>query len=207
MNYSNLTEWILPRRNQVKLVGFLFAIVVVLVVALHIKSMFVHIHAGEAGVLWMRFGGGTQTDRIYKEGLHIIKPFDHMIVYKIYEQQHDTEYSVLSKEGLAVEVEISIRFILLESRLPQLHKSIGPDYLERSILPEIGSFTRKILGDYEWNKIYRLQGSIIEEMQSEALGETLAQYLKLVDLVVLEVKVPEQVLKTTEDQIRKPPNW
>ena len=38
------------------------------------NSMTVNIAAGEAGVLFKRFGGGVETEKTYQEGFHFISP-------------------------------------------------------------------------------------------------------------------------------------
>jgi len=204
MNYSILQKPLIPRRMKENLRGILFITVIVLVILLQINSMFINIRQGEAGVLWKRFGGGTQTDKIYKEGLHIINPFDRMTAYEITEQQHDFNINFLTKNGLNVLVRVSIRFTPLENKLAQIHKFVGSDYLDRLIVPEIGASMRRIFGVYDANEIYRSHGSIIKKVKSETFGNTLAQYFKLVDLIVLEFEFPEATQKMINEKIRKP---
>ena len=87
MDNLNLLKKQLSRSNLSKLCRLFLMLVTALVIILIIISMFVNIYPGEAGVLWKRFDGGTQTDTVYSEGLHIISPFNRMLVYKINEQQ------------------------------------------------------------------------------------------------------------------------
>ncbi|RKZ80931.1 MAG: prohibitin family protein, partial [Candidatus Parabeggiatoa sp. nov. 1] len=43
----------------------------------------ISINSGEAGVLYWRFFGGTETDRVYAEGIHVIAPWDTMYIYNV----------------------------------------------------------------------------------------------------------------------------
>ena len=200
--YLYFKKWLLSQENKTKTFYFLLIIVIILVMVSVIKSMFINIHQEEAGVLFERFSGETKTDRVYKEGLHIITPFDYMTVYKTHEQQHDHKFSFISKNGLPVIVKVSIRFTLLEENLPYLHKFIGTDYLEKLLLPMIESITRKIYGSYDAYEIYRSQDSISGKVKSEIEDAIMAKdfkYLKFFDLFVLELKWPEPVLDRLEE--------
>lgn len=45
------------------------------------------IQPGELGVLWRYLGGGTQIDTVYREGVHVILPFNKMYIYNVRKQQ------------------------------------------------------------------------------------------------------------------------
>ena len=40
------------------------------------KRIVIYVYAGERAVLYKPFGGGTQIDKIYGEGVHIINPIN-----------------------------------------------------------------------------------------------------------------------------------
>ena len=61
----------------------IITLVIFFVIAFFAKSIFYTIHSGKAGVLYLRFGGGTVTERVYGEGMHIIFPWDKMTIYNI----------------------------------------------------------------------------------------------------------------------------
>src|SRR6202043_1552503 len=66
----------------------LLVLVVVLFVAIYFwRDVFITIRSGEVGVLYLRFGGGTQTDRVLGEGLKIIAPWDRLFIYDVRVQE------------------------------------------------------------------------------------------------------------------------
>ena len=62
------------------------------------QNIFISILPGHAGVLWKRFQGGTVTDKVYGEGLHIIFPWDKMYDYSLRIQQKKNEMKILQTE-------------------------------------------------------------------------------------------------------------
>ena len=72
------------RRNFVtfyqenRVVFFITALILLFFCALLWKRIFIPVNAGEASVLFRRFGGGTVVDRVYGEGFHVIFPWNRM---------------------------------------------------------------------------------------------------------------------------------
>src|SRR5437870_4044639 len=51
------------------------------------QSIFITIQSGDVGVLYKRFGGGTQTDRVLGEGIKVIAPWDKLFIYNVRVQE------------------------------------------------------------------------------------------------------------------------
>ena len=68
------------------------------------NSIVISIYPGELGVLYRRLGGGTQIDTVYREGWHMILPFNKMYVYNVRKQQFTDSINVLTVDGLTVGV-------------------------------------------------------------------------------------------------------
>src|SRR5665213_2031768 len=107
----------------------LLALAVLGVVAIYFwPQVFITIHSGEVGVLYMRFGGGTQTDRVLGQGLKIIAPWDRLFIYDVRVQETKHSMDVLTNEGLTVKLELSIRYHPELDLVGLLHDRIGPQY-------------------------------------------------------------------------------
>src|SRR5262249_743888 len=130
-------------------VSILIALFVWIFLLLYLyPSIVIFIKAGEAGVRWRRFGGGVQTDLVYGEGTHLIWPWDTMAVYDVRVAQTQARFSILTVDGLRVEVDLSVRYYPKLEYLGLLHQHIGPDYVEKIVLPEIQAAIRQLFGQY-----------------------------------------------------------
>src|SRR5438067_624998 len=106
------------------------------------KQIFVVIQAGHAGVLYSMFSG-TDLNKTYGEGLHVINPFNRMIIYDIRTQKTDVHQTVLSRNGLSIQVNYVVLFKPDFNLLPMLHQQVGRDYKDNVILPCVKSSIRK----------------------------------------------------------------
>ncbi len=159
--------------------------IVVLVTMLAVTVLFpyvvITVPSGMVGVLWKRFNGydlycwcfvgrGTILDprELRDEGLHIIWPWDKLYLYNLRLQSTTQTYNAISKDGVNVTVQVSIRYQLLHNSVAVLHKFIGPDYLASVVAPEIGSQTREVISEYTAQQVYTSREPIQEKIRNKA---------------------------------------
>lgn len=165
--------------------------------------IFVSIHSGQAGVRWERFGGGTDLEHIYAEGFHIIWPWDIMYIYNVRLQQEPFTFQALSEDGLAIDFEVSVRYRPRYARLPVLHVDVGPDYLNKVIIPEIQAEVREIVGQFTPEEIYKSEGLILKTIVQGAVGEVADRNIVLDDLLIKSIRLPEIVRVSIENKLKQ----
>jgi len=159
-------------------VWLLVAILVAVVLA---PFMLVTVPSGYVGVLWKRFGGGTVLDprRLKDEGMRIISPWNVVFLYDLRLQSVTESYNALSRDGISLTASINIRFRLKRDAVPQLHQSIGPNYIQALIIPEIGSRMREVITEYTAEDVYSTKRAEIQDkirQRAEAvLGEKMVE--------------------------------
>ncbi len=199
-----ILSWWQRYRFRIEIFAFIFlGLSVYLWNYIHIS-----IHSGERGVLYRRFFGGTVTDHTYNEGFHLLWPWDKMYVYEVRAQQFEHQFDVLSEDGLRITVKISIRYRPKIDQLGILHKEIGPEYVERILVPEVQSALRVLIGQYDPEEIYQTQRSIIENAVKESLLQVAEEYIELDDLLIKSIELPPMVRqaierKLTQEQVAK----
>jgi prohibitin 2 len=186
----------------------------------------VTVPSGYVGVLWKRFGGGTVLDpRLIKnEGMRITLPWNLVFLYDLRLQSVTESYNAISRDGISLTASINIRFRLKRDAVPQLHQSIGPNYIEVLIAPEVGNRMREVIADYTAEDIYSTKRTEIQEkirQRAEAmLGEKMmtggvseeeyAPYriplyamLNLIDTLILGIELPDAVVTAINRKIEQ----
>ena len=143
----------------------IYLMVATLVSFLIAPNVIVTVPTGHVGILWKRFRGGTQVDpRLLKdEGMRVLLPWDKLFLYDLRLQTHDDTYNAISKDGVNLTTTINIRFRLKHDAVPQLHQTIGPDYVTRMLSPEIGNRAREIFAEYTAEEIYSTKRQEIQK--------------------------------------------
>jgi regulator of protease activity HflC (stomatin/prohibitin superfamily) len=198
------------------LVGFLIA-----------PNVIITVPTGEVGILWKRFRGGTQLDpRLLKEeGMRVLLPWDKLFLYDLRLQTTTDTYNAISKDGVNLVATINIRFRLKHDAIPQLHQTIGPDYISRLVRPEIGNRAREIIAEYTAEEVYStkrqevqkrirthteamlgqsmVQRSVEESEYGEHYRVSLDAMLNLYDTLVLGLELPQSVVAAINRKVEQ----
>ncbi|RPD93029.1 prohibitin family protein [Aureibaculum marinum] len=192
--------------NQLQLpkavLPILFLIIIFIV---FFSKAFVTIDAGEAGVLWKRFGGGVVTDEpAMGEGFHIVAPWNKVYVYEIRRQEAFEKMKVLSSNGLDILLETSIWYQPEVPELGKLHQQIGTDYLNRILLPTIRSAARSVVGRYTPEQLYSSKRDAIQtEIYEESKKIIDDQHILLNEILVRDVTLPTSIKDAIERKLRQ----
>ena len=173
--------------------------------------------SGYVGVLWKRFGGGTVLDprRLKNEGLRITLPWNKVFLYDLRLQSVTETYNAISRDGISLKATINTRFRLKRNAIPQLHQSIGSDYIEALIVPEIGNRMREVMAQYTAEDVYSTKRTEVQDkilkLAESRLGESMIEggggedeenapyhiplyaMLNLIDTLILGIELPTAV--------------
>jgi regulator of protease activity HflC (stomatin/prohibitin superfamily) len=164
--------------------GVIFLLVVFVVIAAS-NRVFYRISSGQRGVRWALFGG-TVLDRDYNEGLRTLPPWDRLYLYDVRIQEVHGDVIVLSSNGLPITVSYSVRYQPDLKKLPYLHQTYGPNYVETLLKPEIVGSLREVLGHYRPEEIYsRSEQGLIDEI-FQALAAQMTDRYVIIQTVLVE---------------------
>lgn len=195
---GNLMSW-LGHKAPILIIIFLVG---ALILTFFWSSIVITIQPGQAGVLFKRFSG-TKVDKIYPEGLDIFSPWDTLYIYEVRKQVAYHDFDVISNKGLTVHLSLAIRYRPEYDLLGVLHQQIGPDYLNRVILPQIESVMRKQLGDYTAEQIYTNEAGLLTNAILTALDEVGRNYVEVEDIIIRSISLPKQMVDAIEDKLKQ----
>ena len=205
----------------------IYLIVATLIGIVLAPYMLVTVPSGYVGVLWKRFGGGTVLDprRLKDEGMRITLPWNKVFLYDLRLQSATETYNAISRDGISLTASINIRFRLKRESVPQLHQSIGPNYVQALVGPEIGNRMREVIAEYTAEDVYSTKRAEIQDKirkRAEAmLGEKMVEggegeeeesapyriplyaMLNLIDTLILGIELPSAVVTAINRKIEQ----
>ncbi|MCJ8510664.1 prohibitin family protein [Rhizobium lemnae] len=184
-------------------------------------DLMVHtVPVGYAGVHWHRinlFGSNTSTGPL-GEGLHVIAPWDKIYLYDLRLQSVQADYQVLSRDGLAFNVEINIRWRIAPENVVSLNQNIGPDYESKLIGREVGSVARAVIAQYNAEAFLTgarevVQQAVYDRVTQNSLTtgigpSTLSSaqsgnVVMLTDILIRNVQLPEQIATAIQNKLEQ----
>lgn len=188
-------------RNYFIFLGLLLSFLIVFFWPWLNERVFMSLRPGESGVLWERFFGGTNLSYTFREGFHFVLPWNRLYVYNVRLQQTPHKILALCRNGLPVELEVSIRHRPLEGRLPLLHTVVGPDYIDVVVKPEIEAHVRAVVSQFEPTELYTSEGYILNLIVQGAAGEIAQRYIALDDLLIKRIVLPTTIAEAIEAKL------
>jgi regulator of protease activity HflC (stomatin/prohibitin superfamily) len=209
-------------RLPILVIYLMVATLVAVVLAPHVL---VTVPSGYVGVLWKRFGGGTVLDprQLRDEGLRLILPWNKLFLYDLRLQSATETYNAISRDGISLTAAINIRYRLKRESIPQLHQSIGSDYVNALVVPEIGNRMREVIAEFTAEDVYstkrteiqdkirrRAEAMLGEKMMERAESDDYAPYriplyamLNLIDTLILGIELPAAVVTAINRKIEQ----
>lgn len=181
--------------------GFIILIILLMLS----NTTFVTIDPGEKGIVFKRFAGGLdKTQPPLSQGFKVVMPWNKVYIYDIRIQEHFEEMTVLSKNGLNIEVDLSARYRPMPNKIADLHDEIGKEYLSTIIIPELRSATREIIGKYLPDELYSTKRETIQqEIFERAKSKVERKHIIIDDILIRGVKLPQTLQAAIERKLKE----
>lgn len=165
------------------------------------RSIFISIDAGHAGVRWSRFTG-TVHGRLYGEGVAVIFPWDRMYVYPVRLQSRTDSLAMLTRDGLTVNLVVTTRYTPNVRYLPLLHSSVGPDYRDKIVIPEVVASVRRVIGNLTPEEIYSEDEAVLHDsIVSTARRAINTNLVRLDEVLIQRLTLPEQLQEAIRNKL------
>jgi prohibitin 1 len=165
-----------------------FKIIGVIVLLILLLASTTSIPTGHVGVLTLF---GRVTGDVLPEGIHLINPLKNVAKLSIQTQSRKESASVPSKEGLVLALDTSLLFHLDRDRAAQVFQSVGEDYAETIIEPELRSAIRAATSSHASNDLYTNARELVQLQIENDLKAQLAPRGVIVEAVLLrDVQLP-----------------
>ncbi|HKK54457.1 MAG TPA: prohibitin family protein [Patescibacteria group bacterium] len=138
-------------------------VIAVVIIWLFFSSIVI-VEAGQTGVYHLF---GKVKDKEVSSGFHLINPLAKITTMSIRTEDYTMSFtgdegnkkgvdsiSALTKEGLEVDLDITVLYRLEEAKASDIYREVGLDYEEKIIRPVIRSTIREVIATYNSKDIY-----------------------------------------------------
>lgn len=159
------------------------------------------IPAGHVGVKDF-FGNVSST--ILQPGVRFVVPFTRVVKMSTKTQELKETAEVPSKEGLTMDLEGSLLFRLEPSKAPEIYRTIGPNYVEIAVVPQVRSAIREITASYEAKALYSAERDKIAHETFELFSKMSRDRGIITEAILLrKIGLPAIVANAIQEKLRR----
>ena len=139
--------------------------IIVVGVLVILSQLFAVIPAGTVGVVDFL---GSVSNTTLKSGVNFVNPMANVVKFTIKTQEVKESMNVPSKEGLSVQLEISLLYSLDPENAAKIYKTVGQNYEEIILIPQFRSVVRGVTSKYDAKALYTAsREQLATEMKDE----------------------------------------
>ncbi len=143
--YFNAKKRLSKQESSYALIGMSVALLIALL------QCWTIIPAGHVGVI--DFFGNVSDKTLYP-GVNFVNPLANVVKFDARTQELKETMSVPSKEGLSIDLELSLLFSLSFENANKIYKTVGEDYVDRIVVPQFRSVVRGVTSQYDAKALY-----------------------------------------------------
>ena len=186
-------------------------ILVVIVGGLGVLSI-VAVNAGHVGVHNL-FGVVDETEM--QPGLHFKNPFASVTQMSVKTQEYTMSFaqgegakygsdviSSLTKEGLSVDLDMTVLYRLNPEYASDVYRTIGTSYVDVIVRPQIRTVIREVVAKYEAKQLYSEDRQAVAlEIAEKLEPELLQRGIILERVLIRHIQLPSQLTTSIEDKL------
>jgi regulator of protease activity HflC (stomatin/prohibitin superfamily) len=180
-----------------KLIGFIGGAILLL---LGVSQAVTVVPAGSVAVVDV-FGDVSSTT--LKPGINIVNPFAEVVHFSVKTQEIKEAAEVPSKEGLTVQLELSVLYHLNPDEADDVYRTLGEDYAEILLVPFFRSVTRGVTAEYEAKALYTSEREeLAQRIQTELARKVAPRGIVIEGTPLRKIALPAKVTDAIEDKLK-----
>jgi regulator of protease activity HflC (stomatin/prohibitin superfamily) len=136
-----------------------------------LSNCFTVVPAGHVGVVDFF---GTVSDNTLKAGINFVNPLARVVKMSVKTQELKEVMDVPSKEGLTVQLEVSVLYHLNPEKAADVYKTVGEYYESIIIEPQFRSVTRGVTAGFEAKALYTSERELLSKLILDELEKMIA---------------------------------
>ncbi|HQI82853.1 MAG TPA: prohibitin family protein [Deltaproteobacteria bacterium] len=184
-------------RSQFKYLAIILAVIVLLAVANPVTV----IPAGHVGI---KDFFGMVSPNTLSPGLGIIVPFTRVVKMTVQTQEILEQADTPSREGLIINLEVSLLYRLDASKAAEIYKKVGRNYVQVVVEPQLRSAIREITASYDAKSLYSSErNKIAMEIQDMFVHLTKDRGIITDQVLLRKIGLPATVANAIQEKLKR----
>ncbi|MGQ9495330.1 MAG: prohibitin family protein [Thermoanaerobaculaceae bacterium] len=147
---------------------------------------------------------GIVSANVLPPGVRLVLPFTRVVKFSVRTQEIKEVAEVPSKEGLIMNLEVSLLFRLDAGRAPEVYRTVGQRYPEVVVEPQFRSAIREITASYEAKALYSAERERIAQEIFHLFRKLTSDRGVVAEQVLLrKIGLPPVVANAIQEKLRR----
>lgn len=188
-------------------------LIVVIIFLFFLLKSYIIVEPGEKALIFNKVTGELRVTS--KEGMYFLIPLiESVTIYDTKVQTYNLTKSslegevrgedslqALTADGQRIFLDISVRFRLNPEKLPEFHRTIGKNYMQSIVRPQIRNEARIAVSNFSVMEIYTSKREQFQKVIEERLRNVFPKYNILLDSVLVrDIRVSDEFQKILENK-------
>jgi prohibitin 1 len=158
------------------------------------------IPAGHVGVI--DFFGNVSDKTLYP-GVNFVNPMANVVKFDARTQELKETMTVPSKEGLSIDLELSLLFSLSFQNANKIYKTVGEDYVERIVVPQFRSVVRGVTSQYDAKALYTAEREqLSKQIETDLLKLVGPRGINIESSPMRQITLPPGLTASIEEKLK-----
>ena len=146
---------------------------------------------------------GQISDTVLQPGFHIKSPTTSIVYISTQTQEFKETIQSPSKEGLPMDVDVSILYRINPDQAKQLYQTVGDNYKETVLIPPFRALIRTITSQYNAQDLYAGQRQVVAAKIRDELTQAMASRGIVIEETPLRnIALPANLRQTIESKLQ-----
>jgi prohibitin 1 len=156
--------------------------------------------AGHVGIIDLF---GRMSPNTLKAGINLVNPLARVVKMSVKTQEMKEGMDVPSKEGLSVQLEVSVLYHLDPEKAADVYKSVGENYTSILLEPQFRSVSRGVTAGFEAKALYTSERELLANQIYEHLrGLVEPRGISIESTPLRRVGLPRGLSQSIEEKLR-----
>ena len=186
------------RANKAETAYALIGMAIALIIA--VMQCWTIIPAGHVGVIDFF---GNVSDTTLKPGVNLVNPLASVVKFDARTQEIKEVMRVPSKEGLTIDLEISLLYSLSFENANKIYKSVGEDYVEKILVPQFRSVVRGVTASYDARALYTAEREqLAKKIEAELSALVKPRGITIEAAPMRQLTLPARLTESIEEKLK-----
>ena len=156
--------------------------------------------AGHVGVI--DFFGNVSDNTLYP-GVNFVNPMANVVKFDARTQEMKEVMTVPSKEGLSIDLELSLLFSLSFENANKIYKTVGEDYVQRIVVPQFRSVVRGVTAQYDAKALYTAEREQLSKQIETDLSKLVGpRGINIESTPLRQITLPPGLTSSIEEKLK-----